>query len=158
MNIENAKKLMRQFIRYGICGGIATVVDFVALFLLAWLVFPALQQDDVLVKLLGISVKEISETVREWHFILCSAGAFILSNLCAYILNLLFVFEGGKHKRWMEAVLFYGGSLFSCAAGICLGWGLIHFAGLGTTWSALSKIACSVLVNFAGRKWIVFKN
>jgi putative flippase GtrA len=150
--------LGKQFIRYAICGGIATAVDFIAFFLLVWFVFPALQPDDIMVRFLGISVVEVDEALRARHFLYACAGAFVVSNLCAYLLNLFFVFEGGRHKRWLEALLFYGVSLGSTGAGVALGWGLIHFVGLGTTWSALSKIACSVLVNFAGRKWIVFKS
>lgn len=150
--------LKKQFVRYAICGGIATAVDFIAFFLFVWLVFPALLPDDILVRFLGISVEGVDEALRARHFFYASVGSFVVSNLCAYLLNLFFVFEGGKHDRWLEVALFYGVSLASAGAGIGLGMGLIHYAGLGTTWSALSKIACSILMNYAGRKWLVFKN
>lgn len=150
--------LKKQFVRYAICGGIATAVDFVAFFLFAWLVFPALQPDDIMVRFLGISVEGVDEALRAQRFFYASVGSFVVSNLCAYLLNLFFVFEGGKHDRWLEVALFYGVSLASAGAGIGLGMGLIHYVGLGTTWSALSKIACSILMNYAGRKWLVFKN
>jgi putative flippase GtrA len=35
-----------QFLKYGICGGLATLVDMTVFFLLAWLVFPALTESD----------------------------------------------------------------------------------------------------------------
>ena len=82
----------------------------------------------------------------------------MVSIFAPIFLNLFFFFEVCLHKLWLVALLFYGVSLGSTGAGVALGWGLIHFVGLGTTWSALSKIACSVMVNFEGRKWIVFKS
>lgn len=133
------------------------MVDFVAVFLLAWLVFPALQSDDVLVRLLGISIVPVDEVVRQRHFLYCCGVAFFLSNFCAYLLNLFFVFEGGRHKRGREVTLFYAVSLLSTGLGVGAGWILINLAALGTTWAVLVKIGCSVLVNFIGRKWIVFK-
>jgi putative flippase GtrA len=48
-----------QFIKYGLAGGLATVVDVLVFYFLSWKVFPALTADDAVVKLLGMSIAEI---------------------------------------------------------------------------------------------------
>ncbi|MBC8207114.1 MAG: GtrA family protein [Kiritimatiellales bacterium] len=154
--LEEKDNTVIQFLKYGICGGIATGVDMVAFFLLAWLAFPALAQDDILVKLFNLSPEPITEVIRGRNFVIDSILCFLVSNMIAYILNVLFVFKGGKHKRHHEMLLFFAVSTVSLILATLAGWVLISVFGLGTTWSYIAKMVAAVMINYAGRKFFVF--
>lgn len=145
-----------QFIKYGICGGIATGVDMVGFFLLAWFLFPALTQDDLLVRLLNLSPEPITEALRSRNFVIDSVICFIFSNFTAYILNLLFVFKSGRHQRHVEIALFYAVSIVSLLVATFAGWVLIRVFGLSTTWSYVAKMVAALMINYAGRKIFIF--
>ena len=145
-----------QFFKYGVCGGLATGVDMVAFFLLAYFAFPALAQDDIFVKLLNLSPEPITEALRARNFVIDSILCFLVSNMTAYILNVLFVFKSGKHKRHHELMLFYAVSVVSLILATLAGWVLISVFGLGTTWSYVAKMVFAVMINYAGRKFFIF--
>lgn len=152
---EKDKPLV-QFLKYGICGGIATGVDMLAFFLLAWFAFPALAQDDILVKLFNLSPEPITEAIRGRNFVIDSVLCFMVSNMTAYILNVLFVFKSGKHKRHHELMLFYAVSTVSLVLATFAGWLLISVFGLDTTWSYVAKMVAALMINYAGRKFFIF--
>lgn len=148
-----------QFIKYGMCGGIATVVDMAVFFLFAWLVFPALTESDPFAKLLDIfdwDIRMVSETVHLRNYWIDKVVCFIFSNLTAYVLNVLFVFKAGKHKRHHELMLFYAVSTVAFFLGTIAGDLLIRFCGFETTYSYGAAMVASVLVNYAGRKLFIF--
>jgi putative flippase GtrA len=146
-----------QFLKYSMCGGFALATDMIAFFLVAWFFFPALTDDDIFVKLLHLNVEPVSESVRTINFITCSAIAFMISNMTAYILNVLFVFKSGKHGRWKELGLFYLVSGISIAIGTAVGAVLINQFGLSTSFSYIAKVVSATLINYAGRKFFIFK-
>lgn len=146
-----------QFIKYGFCGLAALAIDMVIFFLLACFLWPALTQDDLLVRLLNITIEQIPESSRSLNFCIGNITAFILSNFAAYILNILFVFETGRHNRLKEIVLFYLSSAASVAIGIGLGVFLIDQFNLSTTSSYTVKAITSTLINYIFRKTFVFK-
>lgn len=146
-----------QFIKYGIAGGAATLVDMVICFILAWKVFPALKEDELLVRLFGMVVPALDETLRARNFIFCSAIAFIFSNLTAYMLNFHWVFHPGRHKRHVEISLFLIVSLVSIFIGTWLGQAMIRYWGLGGVLSYGGKLIAALMINFVCRKYIVFK-
>jgi len=134
-----------QFLKYGICGGLATAVDMVVFFLFAWLVFPALTESDPFVKLLGFfnfDVQLVSESLRLRNYWIDKVICFMFSNLAAYVLNVLFVFKAGKHKRHHEMIF--------------AGDALIRFCGLDTTYSYIAAMISALLINYAGRKFLIF--
>jgi len=145
-----------QFLKYGICGGLATGVDMLVFFILAWFAFPALAQDDILVRLFNLSPEPITEAIRGRNFVIDSILCFLVSNMTAYILNVLFVFKSGKHKRHHELFLFFAVSTVSLLLATLAGWLLISVFGLGTTWSYIAKIAAALMINYAGRKFFIF--
>ena len=148
-----------QFIKYGVCGGAATAVDMAIFFLFAWLVFPALTASDPFAKLLGIlhlDIRAISESVRLRNYWIDKAIAFLFSNFTAYILNVLFVFKAGKHKRHHELMLFYALSLTAFFIGTYAGALLIKGFGLDTTYSYIAAMISALLINYAGRKFFIF--
>jgi len=145
-----------QFLKYCMCGGTAMAVDMVVFFLVAWLLFPALTENDVLVSLFSMEVEPIPEHMRTLNFCIGNAIAFMASNLTAYILNVLFVFKAGKHSRGKEVGLFYLVSAVSVGIGVGIGAVLIQGFGLSTTFSYIAKAISTVLINYAARKYIIF--
>ncbi len=148
-----------QFIKYGMCGGAATVVDMTVFFLFAWLVFPALTESDPFAKLLGFfqfDIRAVTESLRLRNYWIDKGICFLFSNFTAYILNVLFVFKAGKHKRHHELMLFYAVSLISFLIGTAAGDLLIRFGGLDTTYSYITAMISALLINYAGRKFFIF--
>ena len=146
-----------QFIKYGLAGGLATMVDILGFYFLSWKVFPALTANDAVVKRLGISIDVIDEFTRSQHYLLNKAITFLFSNLTAYIVNILWVFEPGRHKKWMEFALFYTVSIISFSVGTFLGWFVIRFFGMTTTAAYVANMFASLMINYACRKYWVFK-
>jgi len=146
-----------QFLKYSMCGGIALGADMVAFFLVAWLLFPALTESDILVRLFNMQIEPVAESARIINFRVSNICAFMVSNLTAYILNVLFVFEAGRHSRWKELGLFYLVSAISVGIGTELGAALIKGFGLSTSVSYIAKAISTTLINFAARKFIIFK-
>lgn len=146
-----------QFIRYALCGGLATGADILVFFALAWRAFPALLATDPLVRLLGLDVVAIDEPQRIRNYVICRAVSFVFANGVAYVTNVLWVFETGRHGRRKEIALFYAVSVVSLILGTALGAGMIRFAGASTTFALAANLVASVLVNFAGRKFWVFR-
>ncbi len=145
-----------QFLKYAFCGGIAFAADIVTFFLVAWFFFPALTDDDIFVRIFNLEIQPVSESVRMVNFVICSALAFLVSNMTAYILNVFFVFKAGKHSRWKELGLFYLVSGISIAIGTGVGAALINVFGLATTFSYIAKSVSATLINYAGRKFFIF--
>lgn len=146
-----------QFAKYALCGGLATIADVTIFYSLSWRLIPALQEDDLLVRILKLNIKPVAEQMRGRNFIINTAIAFIFSNMVAYLTNMLWVFEPGRHAWYIEIGLFYAVSLISIGIGTYLGWAMIHFLKLSTTASYLGKLLASLLVNFVCRKFIIFR-
>lgn len=146
-----------QFIKYAIGGGIATMVDILIFYTVAWKLIPALREDDPIVKRLKIKVQPITEEQRSFRFIVVTGIAFFFSNLTAYFLSIYWVFQPGKHAWYIELLLFYAVSGISIFLGTFIGWALIKWFHLSTTASYVSKMMASLLINFVCRKFIIFK-
>lgn len=145
-----------QFFKYFLCGSTAMTVDMIVFFLVAWLLFPALTENDLLVRMFHMEMEPIPEHVRTINFCIGSAIAFMASNLTAYILNVRFVFKAGRHSRWKEVGLFYLVSGISVGIGVGIGAVLIEGFGLSTTFSYVTKAVSTTLINYAARKYIIF--
>jgi putative flippase GtrA len=157
--LSNKNNRFVQFIKYILCGGIATGVDMAVFFMMAWLVFPALTETDPFTKLLGLMQRDVvvvSEAVRLRNYWIDKVICFLISNFVAYVLNVLFVFKAGKHKRHHEMFLFYAVSTVAFVLGTLAGDLLIRFAGLDTTYSYLCAIIAALLINYTGRKFFIF--
>jgi len=146
-----------QFVKYGIAGGLATVVDVLAFYAAAVWALSALTPADPVARLLGLQVAPIAETLRSSHYVWDKVIAFMFSNLTAYIANVLWVFTPGRHKKSIEIALFYAVSAASFAVGTGLGWLLIRLTGLPTTYAYAANAAASISINFVCRKFVVFK-
>ncbi len=146
-----------QFIKYALCGGIATAVDMAVFFFMAWKILPALRDTDPLARRLHLQVRPVEESRRASRFVVNTAVAFLFSNLTAYLLNTAWVFTPGRHGPGAEVALFLAVSAASVCIGAAVGWGLIRWFHWSTSLSYVSKMAAALLLNFAGRKWIVFQ-
>lgn len=148
-----------QFIKYGMCGATASIVDMTVFFLFAWLVFPALTASDPFTKLLGalhFDIRTVSESLRLRNYWIDKVICFMFSNFTAYVLNVLFVFKAGKYKRHHELMLFYALSLISFFFGTFIGAELIKGFGLDTTYSYIAAVISALLINYTGRKFFIF--
>ena len=146
-----------QFLKYGIVGGMATAVHIVLFFILGFFVLPCLTQNDITVRLLGLQVSELSEAARAWNAGICNAIGFVVSNSVCYVLNRLFVFKPGKHHWMMEALLFFAVSGGSMVAGTAVQTFLITHQGVQTTFAFGANIGAALVINFAMRKYVIFK-
>jgi putative flippase GtrA len=146
-----------QFIKYAIAGGIATVVHTTLFFLLAWKVLPALTADDPIARLFNIPASQISDSVRAWHAAVDNGVAFLFSNFVVYLINVAWVFESGRHSRAKELGMFYGVAAISVFIGIGLQSFLIGRFGIPTTYAFGAMILVCLLINYAMRKFFIFK-
>jgi putative flippase GtrA len=154
---ENHTPLI-QFIKYGIAGVLATLVHITLFYLMALQLLPALNQHDVIASLLHLTVPEVSHAIRARNSMIDNAVAFLFSNLTAYILNIIWVFERGRHHPVLEFLFFFGVSGISIVIGSSLMGFLIHSFGMTTTSAFSANIIVSLMINFFLRKHVIFKD
>ncbi len=158
--LQDKQNIHAQFIKYLFCGGITFVVDVFAFYLTAWLVFPSLREGDpfgAVIGLLGGRLQSVPEEVLLRNFVINKVIAFLTSNTVAYITNVLFVFNGGKHRKIKEVVLFYAVSTGSFVVFTWLSRFLIARFNWQVTWSYFFVFVCAMAANFTLRKKLVFK-
>jgi putative flippase GtrA len=148
---------LAQFIKYGAAGATATVLHIIAFFLLSWKVFPALSANDVFVKLFGIETQVLTDALRARNCMLNNTITFFFTNMVAYVLNILCVFKRGRHHIVVEILLFYAVSAVSLVIGTGLMGFLISHFGMQTTYAFIANIVTSVMINYAMRKFVIFK-
>ena len=151
-----ANENLIQFIKYGLAGGLATVVHICVFHLVAWKLFPALQENDHAVRLLNLKIRPINEYQRARNSMISNTIAFLISNLVAYITNILWVFQPGRHPFIIEILLFYAVSGISVLIGTMLMGVLIRRFGMLTTYAFVTNIITAVMINYAMRKFFIF--
>jgi putative flippase GtrA len=158
MEPDRNRAAVLQFVRYGISGGAATAVHLTIFYAMAIWILPALSADDPMIRLLGVSAPDLlSDAVRAKRAAVDTAVAFILSNLTAYILNVLWVFKRGRHHWALEILMFYLVSGVSLLIGTGMQTWLIAHMGLTTTVAFGTNLITSLAINFAMRKFVIFK-
>lgn len=151
------KEALLQFVKYGFSGGIATIVHIFIFYILAWKFFPALQENDFITVTLGINIVDVNESTRSINSMLSNGGAFLCSNMVAYIINVFWVFQGGRHNKIIEIGLFYLVSGISVAIGTSLMGFLINYYGIQTSYAFGVNIFSAVMINYGMRKFYIFK-
>lgn len=146
-----------QFMKYAMAGGVATVVDMCIFSILGWKVFPCLRDDELIVRLLDLDIPQLTAAARTWNYTWATSIAFLFSNLTAYITNILWVFKPGRHSRLKEIGLFYAVSIISFFLALALSAALIKWFNAGAALAYVAKMFSSVLINYACRKYFVFK-
>ena len=148
-----------QLVKYVFCGGISVVVDQAVFYLLAWLVFPILPTNDPFAQFIGwfgLSAKAMDLERFVLNYWIIKTVCFIASNAVVYLLNVLFVFQGGRHKRYVEIAMFFGFSLLQFFY-IWLGGVLMKSYGWLPTYANLTMLVLGIITNYVARKNIVFK-
>jgi len=145
-----------QFIKYALAGGLATIVHILVFHVIAWKFFPALEKKDLAVKFFKLSIRQVNDATRSRNSMISNFIAFLVSNMVAYITNILWVFEGGKYNFIIEIFLFYCVSGLSMFLGTMLMGFLIKRLGLLTTYAFASNIVTAVMINYAVRKFFIF--
>ena len=155
MNIIDYPTLI-QFIKYALAGTFATVVHIIIFHLAAWKIFPALQAKDHAVRFFKLSIRSVNDTIRAHNSIIDNCIAFLVSNMVAYITNMLWVFQGGKYHFLIELLLFYAVSGTSVLFGTMLMGLLIKRFGLLTTYAFGANLITEVMFNYVMRKFFIF--
>ncbi len=145
-----------QFVKYALAGGVAVITHICIFHLVAWKFFPCLQPKDHAVKLFHLQITDVSDATRSRNSMIGNAIAFLVSNLVAYVLNILWVFERGRHHFIVEIVLFYLVSGVSALIGTALMGYLIKRFGILTTYAFCTNIFTAVMINYAVRKFFIF--
>ncbi len=149
-----------QFVKYVGTGVIAVVVDSFIFYLMAWLVLPCLKSGDPVVsilEMLGFAIQPVDPDTLIRNFWIIKVCCFIAANVAVYILNILYVFESGRHKRHHEVMLFFLISLGVFLVGTWVGSILIGEFGWHITYTYIVMLTVSVLANYSLRKFVVFK-
>ena len=147
-----------QFIKYGIAGGLSTLVHICLFYWMATHILPALNDHDVIASLLHLTVPEVSQGIRARNSMVDNTVAFLFSNLTAYILNIYWVFSPGRHHPILEFLFFFGVSGIAIIIGSSLMGFMIHTYGTTTTTAFMANILASLMINFFIRKHVIFKD
>ena len=145
-----------QFIKYALAGGLATIVHIAIFHLIAWKIFPSLQEKDHAVRFLKLTIRKVNDATRARNSMIGNFIAFLIANMVAYIANILFVFQAGKYPIIIEILLFYAVSGISAFLGTMLMGVLIRRFGLLTTYAFGANIFTAVMFNYAMRKFFIF--
>jgi putative flippase GtrA len=157
--LKNKQSVQGQILKYVLCGGMSVLVDQGTFYVLAWLVFPCLRATDPVARMLsvaGFTVQEVGEAELERNYWIIKSICFLVSNTVVYMLNVLFVFEAGRHRKSLEILLFFGSSSFQFFF-IWLGGMLITKFNWEVTYSNIAMLLTAMMVNFIIRKKLVFK-
>ncbi len=150
-----------QFIKYAIAGGMATVVCIGTFYIMSFFVLDALSANDKVVQIINwfvhLDIPDISDSLRARNAAINNGVAFVVSNLVCYIINILWVFKPGRHHWLIEIGLFYlvSGVSFAMGTGIQT-WLIAHF-GIQTTIAFGANLITALLINYAMRKFVIFK-
>ncbi len=166
-----------QFAVYSMCGGLATLIFLGTVITLSKTMFPAyidLSVRDVPATLLGktlswpasnvpghsqvIAAGKVGDDIRAQNLFINSSIGFLIANIVAYITNILFVFQTGRHHPFLEFLYFTGVSGIAFSISLMAGPWLVHSFGLPTNVAMLTNVVASALLNFVFRKFFVFKN
>jgi len=159
MKTMDMKDQVVQFVKYGISGLVATGVHLVVFYGMAIWVLPALTEDDPMIRLLGMGAPAaVSDGLRATRAAIGTGAAFMISNLAAYLMNILWVFKRGRHHWAVEIAMFYLVSGISLIVGTLMQTWLILHWGISTTVAFGTNMIASLAINFVVRKFLIFKS
>ena len=150
-------RLFWQIFKYGVIGILATAINLAVAEIFAAYVWPCLGPDDLFVKFLGFASSSVGDATRATLAVYCNLVGFFVANVVCWLLNRKYVFTPGRHHWLVEYALFLAGSGFAIVCGSAVIWFFVRFYGMQTTYSFVVNVLVSVMVNFAVRKFFVFK-
>ena len=146
-----------QFVKYGVIGSLATIVQTAVLYLLAATVCRCLAADDWAVVKFGLPSVDISDAERSIRFVIDVAAGFMVSNIFCWLLNRAFVFRPGRFRWYVEFGMFFGSAAFAWALATGLSALLIRCTGLMTSIATVLQVVVSFAVNYAARRFFIFR-
>jgi putative flippase GtrA len=156
------KALLLQFLKYAISGVIATGVHLIVFYGMTTFLWPALTADDPALPFLAwlgarAAPAALTDAERAARALAANGVGFVLSNLTAYVLNILWVFTRGRHRWWVEIGLFYAVAGVSLIVGSALQTWLIARLGWSTTVAFGANVVVSLMINYVLRKFVIFR-
>lgn len=139
-----------QFLKYGLCGGGAVLIYQATFGVLGRTVFPHFESACA-------GADPVSPEERKLYFVLASTAGFVLADIFGYVANLRWVFEGGRHNRVLEFLLFTGVACIGWGAGMVPGYYAYGEAHAGSWLSSGIVTITSIMVNYASRKMFIFR-
>ena len=108
-------------------------------------------------KLLKLPIQKLDNTTRSRNSVKANGVAFVISNLVAYLINVYWVFVPGRYHWVVEIGLFYLVSGISIVIGTGLMVFLIRRFDMLTTYAFGANIFTAIMINYAMRKFFIFK-
>lgn len=139
-----------QFLKYSLCGGCAVLVYQATFGMLGKTIFPHFEGAST-----GTAPVPLDD--RKLYFVLASTAGFLLADIVGYVANLRWVFEGGRHNRVLEFLLFSGVACIGWGAGMIPGYYAYGEAHAGSWLSSAIVTVTSIMVNFVSRKMFIFR-
>lgn len=143
LKIKDHPPLWAQFFKYVVCGVVATMV-----LSLVWLIARTFYS--------AYLSPDLPVDIQKAHSTVVLTIGFIAANLVAYFSNRIFVFTPGKHRFFIEMIIFFSVSATSFYGGHLAKTWMIE-QGYQIDLAALSFAVSSALVNFIARKYVVFR-
>jgi putative flippase GtrA len=143
--LQKAPPSLLQLMKYGFFG-VGSVLIYQSVFgMLGHSILPHFEE-----------LPSVSAGERKMNFILASAIGFGSANLFAYLTNVRWVFQGGRHNRITEFFLFSGVAFVGWVVGMIPGY-LALEEGHAGSWVASGVVTVvSVIANFICRKLFIF--
>lgn len=129
--MSDFSQLIASLRKYVVVGVIATSVD--------WILF------------------SILVLVMDWHYLIGGTVSFVVATFAGYLSGLRLVFQGGRHRRWVEITFIYIASIVGLAVHLGI---LVVLAGWMEIHVFLAKAvatAVTFLWNFAARYFWIFE-
>lgn len=136
-----------QFIKYVVCGVLATVFYQAVFAALGYTVLPHFESVSQ-----GLTLSQ-----RTWNFGFSSVLGFFASNTFCYLLNIRFVFQRGLRSSLAAFLMFTGFSSIGFSIGLAMAIASFVSGTTGSWASSFILLIASLVVNFVCRKFVVFK-
>ncbi len=157
-----------QFVKYGVIGVLATLVQTGIFYLLALTLLKCLAPDDFVItfahRLFALDLPSVAFTGEEpwWASrgtlaAAATAVGFVVANVFCWLMNRRFVFRPGKFRWYVEFGMFFGAAALATVIALGVMKVLIDCFGLMTTLAVGVEVVVSFLVNFFVRKFVIFR-
>lgn len=162
--LSNKRTGMVQFVKYGGVGAFCTLMNVVLTMWLSASVLMCIPPEDSHKELffgMAIDLPHVSADFPKWvritYFAINSTIGFLVSNIACWLLDRIFVFRPGRHKTSRELAYFVAVSGVALGVGQAVQAALMYFAE-ASSWTSLgANILAALSINFAARKFFVFK-
>ena len=146
-----------QFVKYGVIGVASTAVQMAVFYALAATVLSCLTADDWAVRLFGLPSVDIPDGSRALNFGAATAVGFAVANVFCWLMNRTFVFTPGRYGWLLEFIMFFSAAAIAALLAIAFSALLIRLFSMMTTLAVVVEVLVSFAINFAVRKFVIFK-